>query len=151
MLINKTEKRVTVIYNGKSRDLDPGDGIDIRDFDISNKDVSGAEKHIMAKHPGRFDLAPNMSRDPAADRQTAKKIKDLEDTVVTLTKELSEVRASEKIAKEKFSSGVGEVATMEQKLFSMKMEVDRSRAEKKDMEDEIEKLREQAATSKRIR
>lgn len=149
MLINKTEQIVKVVYNGKTRDLNPGEGIDIRDFDIANKDVSGAEKHIMSKHPGKFEQKPNVGRDPVSDKQTSDKIKKLEDTIASLTKELADVRASEKLMLDKFQAGVGEVAAMEQRLASQKKEVDKYKSEAKDLEDEAEKLRGQAATPHR--
>lgn len=151
MLINKTEQVVKVIYNGKSRELKPKEGIDIRDFDIANKDVAGAEKHIMSKHPSKFEQAPNVGRDPVSDKKNADIIKGLEETVVKLTKELSDVRASEKLALDKFQAGVGEVAAMEQRLASQKKEVDKYKSEAKDLEDEVEKLRGQAATPRRGR
>lgn len=148
MLINKTEQLVKIVYNGKSRNLSPGEGIDIRDFDIANKDVAGGEKHIISKHPGKFEQKPNVGRDPVSDKQTADKIKKLEDTIVTLTKDLSDVRASEKLALDKFQAGVGEVEAMKQTVASMNREVEKYKTEAKDLEDEVTKLREQMATKK---
>lgn len=151
MLINKTEQVVKVVYNGKSRELAAGEGIDLRDFDIANKDVSGAEKHIMSKHPGKFEQKPNVGHDPVSDKKNADRIKDQENIIAMLTKNLADVRASEKMALDKFQASNGEVTAMEQTVASMKKEVDKYKSEAKDLEDEVEKLRGQAATPRKGR
>lgn len=144
MLINKKNESVEVRYNGKSRILAPSESIDIRDFDIDNKHVAGAEKHIMNKHPGVFDQKPTIG-DLKVEGKYTEQIKNLEGRIETLVKELSDVRASERIAQEKHSSSVGEVEAMKQNIASMKKEVDKYKFEKDELESENQKLREQVS------
>ena len=142
MLINKTLENVEIRYNGKSRILAPSEAIDIRDFDVENKYVVPAEKHIMNKYPGIYDQKPTIG-DPKVEGKYTEQIKTLEGRIEALTKELAEVRASEKIAQEKHSSSAGEVEAMKQNVASMKKEVDKYQFETKELEQENQKLREQ--------
>src|SRR3990167_214557 len=117
MLINKTMEQVTVTYNGKSRAIAPKESIDIRDFDVANEHVTGAEKHIMNKNPGKLEQKPTTGAS-TVDKENIKKIKELEDSIVILTKEKSEIRAAADEMQQKFSAMSGEVETARQTVAS---------------------------------
>src|SRR3990167_11111432 len=146
MLINKTTEQMTVTYNGKSRILAPQESIDIRDFDVVNEHVSGAEKHIMNKNPGKLEQKPTTGAS-TVDKENIKKIKELEDRVVVLAKEKLDIRAASDEMQQKFSAMAGEVETARQTVASMKKEVDKYKFENKELEEEVTNLRADVAQS----
>lgn len=141
MLVNKTSEKVKIIYNGQSRELKPGEGIDIRDFDIETRLVPQVEKRIMSKHPGTYDQKPTVGKDPNADKKYIDEINSLKNRISDLEKEISEVKASEKTAQDRHAATAGEIETAKQDVLSMRKEVDKYKAEKADLEHEIEQLR----------
>lgn len=149
MLVNKTKEKVKVVYNGKFRDLDPGQGIDIRDFDVENKHVIGAEKHIMNKHPGVYEQRPNTGADPNV-QADAGKIKELQASVQSLAKELEDLKASEKMAREKHATANEEMQAAQKEVLSMRKEVDKYKAERDELEEENQKLRLEVSTKKKL-
>ena len=142
MLINKTDKNQTVIYNGKSRELKSGDSIDIRDFDISNKDVLPVEKHIMSKNPGVYEQKPTIG-DPKVEGKYVEKIAILEKRIGELGNQIDELKKSEKIAQDLHAGSAAEVESARQEVNSMKKEVDKYKFETEELEEENKKLREQ--------
>lgn len=141
MLINKTEGRVTIVYNGKSRDLEAGEGIDIRDFDIETRHVAAVEKRIMSKYPGVYEQKSTINKDPNVNKELLSRIKELEDKNTALVKENEALRSSEKIAQEKHATSAEGIGTMRQEVASMKKEVDKYKSENEELKDEVEKLR----------
>ena len=141
MLINKTNGKVTVTYNGKSRELASGESIDIRDFDIENKHIAGAEKHIMSKNPGIYEQKATVG-DSKVESKYIDQIKAMQLRIDELLAELNKIKTSEKLAQEKHATSVGEVEAMKQQVASMKKEVDKYKATHDDLENEIQKLRE---------
>jgi len=141
MIINKGSETVTVKFNGQIRTLAPGEGLDIRDFDIENKHVAGAEKHIMSKYPGVFEQKETISGDPSVVKEYLRTIQELELKISALTNDLIETKASEKIMREKFQAGVGEIESAKQESASLRKEVDRLTAENENLDNEIKQLR----------
>lgn len=56
MLINKTKKTVEIIYNQVPIVVEPGESLDVRDFDIDGKLIKQVERHIINKNPDVFNV-----------------------------------------------------------------------------------------------
>lgn len=147
MLINKTDKNQIVTYNGRSRELKPGESIDIRDFEIANKDVPAIEKHIISKHPGLYDQKMTIG-DSKVEAKYNAQIEILEKRIIHLGTKIDELKKSEKVAQDLHAASAGEVETARQEVESMKKEVNKYKFEKEELEAENQKLREQVTKQK---
>lgn len=144
MLKNKTKLSVKVKYNGRTRELKPGEGIDLRDFDVANKDINGAEKHVMSKYPDTFSKEKSIG-DPERDKQIQTEINDLQTRNDLLVKDIAAVRAVNNELSEKYQAACGEVQAEKERANSLKAETDAATEKVNGLEDEVEKLRLQIA------
>ena|SRR3990167_10819095 len=147
MLTNQTGADFKLQYNGKIVDLKPNDGVDVRDFDVANKDVLATEKHIMTKHPGTFVQSKSVG-DPIRDKQIAEENDGLRKQLDSVSKELTAQKKVNEDLSSKHEASGGEIQTLKQNIASLKTENDALTSKFEDQEDEIEKLRKQIATGK---
>ncbi len=144
MLRNKTKLTVRLKYNGKFKEIKPGDGIDVRDFDIANKNVNSVEKHLMIKYPDTFTKEKSIG-DPEKDKMIQDEIKDLSDRNEAIVKENEALKTAQGEMIDKYEAACGEVQAERERADSLKIEADNATGKVKDLEDEVEKLRLQIA------
>ena len=147
MLVNITKETQKLKYNGKTRELKPKEGIDLRDFDIPNKAIPLTEKQLMTKHPGLYKIEKSVG-DPERDKAVQKEIEDLEVRIAGLEKSLAELQEVNKELSDKHEAACGEVQTETERANSLKIETDAAVDKVKGLEDEVEKLRLQIAEGK---
>lgn len=148
MLINKTERSVQIRYNSKIIAVEPGQKLDVRDFDVANKDVRGCEKHIMLKNIGIFDLTEDKN-DGVVSKEMQEELKATKDLLETEQKNLADLQKVNDQLTEKLSAMSGEVEEAKKSVLSMKKEVTKAKQEKKDAEEEVEGLRLQLSKGKK--
>ena len=147
MLTNQTGADFKLQYNGKIVNLKPNGGVDVRDFDVANKDVLATEKHIMTKHPGTF-LQSKSTGDPARDKQIAEENDGLRKQLESVSTELAAQRKVNEDLTAKHQASNGEIQTLKQNIASLKTENDALASKFDEQEHEIEGLRKQIATGK---
>lgn len=150
MLIFKGNKEVNEYefrYNGKIKSVSVGDKVDVRDFDVANKDVKGAEKHIMSKHAGLFDLTED-NLENAVSKEAQKEIKDLKAALAEKDELLRQASEALKSISEKHSASAGEIESAKKEAVGSRKEVTRLKKALDDQEDEIKKLRLQIGSKK---
>ena len=150
MLVNITKETKKIKYNGKTRELKPGKGIDLRDFDVANKEINLTEKHIMTKYPGVYEIEKSVG-DPERDKIVQKEIDDLAKENEGLRAEASALQEANKELVNKHEAACGEVQAEKERADSLKIEADAANGKVKGLEDEVEKLRLQIAEGKPAR
>lgn len=148
MLINKTDTVVKVKYNSKFIDVEPGEKLDVRDFDVANKDIIGAEKHIMSKLPGSLEITKD-KKDGIVSKEMQNELKALKDLVNDKDKQLKELREGYDNLEQNHSAAAGEVSMARKEAENARKEVTRYKKENDDLEDEVKKLRLQLAKGKK--
>ena len=146
-LKNKTKVSQKIKYNGQVRELKAGESLDLRDFDVPNKEVNGAEKHIMSKYPGLFSKEKSAG-DPERDKIIQKEIDDLVKQNEEISENCSKLIETNKELVDKHEAACGEVQAEKERADSLKIEADAANGKVKGLEDEIEKLRLQIAEGK---
>ena len=61
-LKNNSDKTVKVMWNSIEKDVQPGEEIDVRDFNVENKYVFSTERVLMDKHHGKFVQVANREK-----------------------------------------------------------------------------------------
>jgi len=140
MIINKTSQKISVRYNGITKDIQPGEGVDVRDFDIPNQNVKGVEKHICGKYPGSFDVK-DTKEGRGASKEYEAQIIDLQAKLDSANKTCAELRKNSDSYQEKFAAGVEEVQAAKKETASIKKDLVKLQKENEDLKDEVEKLR----------
>lgn len=144
MLKNITGKTIKVRYNGIVKELKKNGIIDVRDFDIMNKNVNSVEKHIMTKIPKTFSREKSTG-DSDTDKAFNDKISELEVKLKAAQDETGKLRETNKELAENVQISSGELQTEKERADSLKKETDDATVKMKDLEEEVEKLRLQIA------
>jgi len=147
MLVNITKVTQKIKYNGQTRELKPKEGIDLRDFDVANKEINLAEKHIMSKYPGIYKKEKSVG-DPERDKSIQKEIDDLVKKNEEIAENCSKLIEVNKDLVDKHEAACGEVQAEKERADSLKIETDEAVSKVKGLEDEVEKLRLQIAEGK---
>lgn len=140
MLIAK--KDTVIKYNGKIKELKEGERFDIRDFDVSNQEVKGAEKHITMKSLGCFDVS-NEKNDGLVSKEMTKELAEAKKRAIDLERELSDTKKQIEHLTDKHAAMAGEVEEAKKEVNSMKKQVNKYKQEAEELEDEVKKLRKQ--------
>lgn len=146
MLIAKEELKVQ--YNGKTIEMKKGQKLDVRDFDVANKDVKAVEKHIVLKNTNKFTVSEEKI-DSAVSAEASAQIKDLTEQLAKANEALAEVRRVNVELTDKHSATAGEVEAAKQEVASIKKELTKLKKENDDLDDEVKRLREQVAMGKK--
>ncbi|MCA9409361.1 MAG: hypothetical protein KC733_11780 [Candidatus Omnitrophica bacterium] len=147
MLKNITEKELNIKYNGKVVSVKKGESIDVRDFDISNKDVLSVEKHLMIKNPGVFKQEKSLGGSKK-DEEIAEENEVLRKKNDELIKEVASLRGVNEELSNKHDAAQGEIQSLKETANSLKAETDNALSKLEGLEKEVEKLREQLGTGK---
>lgn len=141
-VVNKIEaiNKHTFRYGGKERTVEVGEKIDVRDFDVANKDVRGVEKHIMQKHAGLFELTDE-KMDGVVSKEIQNEVKQLKSQLVDEQKNSAELKAAYENIQEKHAASVGEIESAKQETKSIRKDLVKIKKENDDLEDEVKKLR----------
>jgi len=137
-------------YNGMTVTLKPGQTIDVRDYDVANKDVLGAEKHLINKYPNTFQQTKNIG-DPDRDKAVEEEIKALKDQVESLRKEKEDLTKVNKELAANVETASGEKQNLIEEKNKMKRDHDEMKSKFDDMEEEIENLRLQLNSGKTVK
>lgn len=127
-------------YNGKFKKMETGDAVDVRDFDVANKDVLATEKHLMAKYPGHFAQEKTVGSDPEVDKALRQELEDANKRIDVLVKENAELSDKVNEGTQLLETASAETQTEKERADSLKTEADNATAKVKDLEDQIEKL-----------
>lgn len=100
MLLNKSNVSVVVKYGGIEKVIEPGERVDVRDFDISVGQnlpiktlVPLVEKRFIKKYPGCFDIVETVDDVKIADEYKGE-IDALKSQIATKDKEIASLRAT---------------------------------------------------------
>lgn len=145
---NPEVEKYTFKYGGKDRTVEIGDKVDVRDFDVSNKDVKGTEKHIMQKHAGLFELTDEKN-DGVVSKEIQNEVKQLKSQLADEQKKSVELKAAYDNIQEKHASSVGEIESAKKETASIKRDLIKIKKENEDLEDEVKKLRLSIGTGKK--
>lgn len=148
MLINKTQEVASIRYNGRIISVTPNAKLDVRDFDVANKDVRGCEKHIMNKNPGIFEITDDRN-DGNVSKELQNEIKELNSKLVDEQKKSAELKLALDNISEKHAASVGEIEGAKQETKNIKKELVKIKKENEDLEDEVTKLRLSVTTGKK--
>lgn len=137
------EKIVTKVrYNGKEKSYATGQLVDVRDFDVANKDVRGCENHLMLKNPGVFEITKESI---GVNVEEVKALKEenklLHDALGDARNEYSQLKKSAEENMQKIEALAGEVEQSKKAYLSIKKESDKLKKENEDLQDEVSKLR----------
>ena len=147
---SKNEKETIIVkYNGIYKKLEIGKSVDVRDFDVANKDVLNVEKHLMSKFPGCFKQEKTKGDDSEVSRELEKKITELEEKVKEGEGVIGELREKNKELAQNVETSSSELQAETERANSLKKEADDAKAAMKDLEDEVEKLRLQISDNKK--
>jgi DNA repair exonuclease SbcCD ATPase subunit len=146
MLKNKSEKTVKIKYNGFFIEVPPSGILDVRDFDIPNAAVKGAERHITNKNPGVFELID--FKEVANTKESARRIAELEEANAELTKLYESAMQNNKRLQEAHGVRAQEIETARKEVAKAKDDLIEALRSRKELEDEIRGLREQMVTPK---
>lgn len=132
-------------YNGKFKPIKTGESIDIRDFDVANKDVLATEKHLLAKYPGYFSQEKTVGPDPEVEEAVKQELKEQAEKIEKLVAENTDLREKVNGSTQQIEDVSAQLQTETERAESLKVETDNALARLKDLEDENEKLRLQVA------
>lgn len=144
----KPADEIKLKYNGKIKVLKKDQTIDVRDYDVNNKNVKGVEKNVLTKYPGSFKQEKTVD-DPRIESEYKDQIKSLSADLERLTKENEALRKNVGELQDKHAGSAAEVNAIQKQINSYKAEAEKAADGKKDLEDEIEKLRGQLDTGKK--
>ena len=84
---------VSITYDQKPIVISPGESLDVRDFGVSNEQITNVERHILLKNPNVFEQSD--TKDIFKTNKAAlKRIKELESEVESLVKDLEDATKS---------------------------------------------------------
>lgn len=146
MLIAKED--LIVQYNGKTIALKKNQKLDVRDFDVANKDTKSVEKHIVAKNVNKFTVSDEKI-DSVVSAEASEQIKDLNEQLATANEALADIRKVNVNLTERHGAAAGEVESAKHEVGSIKKELTKLKKENDDLMDEVEKLRGQIALGKK--
>ncbi len=127
-LKNITDENIDLMWNGVVRRIIPNGEIDIRDFNVENKNVWNTETCIMDKHPGMFQRVASREQNIEAQNvELSSKTRFLEDNLAEAKEELKQCEA---IA-ESLQNQVGDLTDKNNKLTQALEEANALLAENK--------------------
>lgn len=147
MLLNKTENEVSIKYNGMKLSVKPGAKLDVRDFDVANKNVKDVEKHIIIKHAGIFEQVATVD-DAKIAAEYSEEIKSLKKQLAKLQADNEQLAAENETVRNKAHNAEQELKSVVSDKDKMAKKLEKSEKEKEDLEDEVKKLRENTRKGK---